>query len=67
MVQHHQILRYEDPQRIFNEEDANAALVEGPGGIAFRPPLPESALAVRCRDRTVVFSQPISLYPRAGG
>jgi len=28
LVQHHEILRYEDPHRIFNEEGANAALVE---------------------------------------
>jgi predicted aldo/keto reductase-like oxidoreductase len=28
MVQHHEVLRYEDPHRIFDEEGANAALVE---------------------------------------
>ena len=28
LVQHHEILRYEDPHRIFEEEGANAALVE---------------------------------------
>jgi predicted aldo/keto reductase-like oxidoreductase len=28
MVQHHEILRFEDPHRIFDEEGANAALVE---------------------------------------
>jgi aryl-alcohol dehydrogenase-like predicted oxidoreductase len=28
LVQHHEILRYEDPHRIFHEEGANAALVE---------------------------------------
>jgi predicted aldo/keto reductase-like oxidoreductase len=28
LVQHHEILRYEDPHRIFDEEGANAALVE---------------------------------------
>src|SRR5437660_8111553 len=28
LVQHHEVLRYEDPHRIFNEEGANAALVE---------------------------------------
>ena len=28
LVQHHEILRYEDPYRIFHEEGANAALVE---------------------------------------
>jgi aryl-alcohol dehydrogenase-like predicted oxidoreductase len=28
LVQHHEILRYEDPHRIFAEEGANAALVE---------------------------------------
>src|SRR5207245_2253308 len=28
LVQHHEILRYEDPHRIFDQEGANAALVE---------------------------------------
>jgi aryl-alcohol dehydrogenase-like predicted oxidoreductase len=28
LVQHHEILRYEDPDRIFDDEGANAALVE---------------------------------------
>src|SRR5438445_7185439 len=28
LVQHHEILRYEDPHRIFNDEGANAALIE---------------------------------------
>ena len=28
LVQHHEILRYEDPHRIFHEDGANAALVE---------------------------------------
>jgi aryl-alcohol dehydrogenase-like predicted oxidoreductase len=28
LVQHHEILRYEDPHRIFNDDGANAALVE---------------------------------------
>jgi predicted aldo/keto reductase-like oxidoreductase len=28
LVQHHEILRYEDPHRIFHEEGANAALLE---------------------------------------
>ncbi|HEX6309890.1 MAG TPA: aldo/keto reductase [Longimicrobiales bacterium] len=28
LVQHHEIIRYEDPDRIFHEEGANAALVE---------------------------------------
>jgi predicted aldo/keto reductase-like oxidoreductase len=28
LVQHHEILRYEDPYRIFDEEGANAALLE---------------------------------------
>ena len=28
LVQHHEILRYEDPHRIFDEEGANAALVD---------------------------------------
>src|SRR5215510_13638559 len=28
LVQHHEILRYDDPHRIFDEEGANAALVE---------------------------------------
>src|SRR5437016_13940660 len=28
LVQHHEILRFEDPHRIFHEEGANAALVE---------------------------------------
>ncbi|HEX6650642.1 MAG TPA: aldo/keto reductase [Pyrinomonadaceae bacterium] len=28
LVQHHEILRYEDPYRIFDEEGANAALIE---------------------------------------
>jgi aryl-alcohol dehydrogenase-like predicted oxidoreductase len=28
LVQHHEILRYEDPHRVFDEEGANAALVE---------------------------------------
>jgi predicted aldo/keto reductase-like oxidoreductase len=28
MVQHHEILRYEDPYRIFDEKGANAALIE---------------------------------------
>jgi predicted aldo/keto reductase-like oxidoreductase len=28
LVQHHEIIRYEDPDRIFDEEGANAALVE---------------------------------------
>ncbi len=28
LVQHHEILRYEDPHRLFDEEGANAALVE---------------------------------------
>src|SRR5207247_8940856 len=29
LVQHHEILRFEDPHRIFDEEGAQAALVEG--------------------------------------
>src|SRR4030095_1420364 len=29
LVQHHEILRFEDPHRIFHEDGANAALVEG--------------------------------------
>jgi len=28
LVQHHEIIRYEDPDRVFDEEGANAALVE---------------------------------------
>ncbi|MEH1869431.1 MAG: aldo/keto reductase [Nostoc sp.] len=28
LVQHHEILRYEDPHRVFDEEGANAALIE---------------------------------------
>jgi len=28
LVQHHEVIRYEDPHRIFDEEGANAALVE---------------------------------------
>src|ERR1700682_46259 len=28
LVQHHEIIRFEDPHRIFNEQGANAALVE---------------------------------------
>jgi aryl-alcohol dehydrogenase-like predicted oxidoreductase len=28
LVQHHEIIRYEDPNRVFDEEGANAALVE---------------------------------------
>src|SRR6185295_14483189 len=28
LVQHHEVLRYEDPHRIFDEEGAHAALVE---------------------------------------
>jgi aryl-alcohol dehydrogenase-like predicted oxidoreductase len=28
LVQHHEVLRYEDPHRIFNEDGANAALME---------------------------------------
>src|SRR6201993_2114726 len=28
LVQHHEILRYEDPHRIFNDDGANAALVD---------------------------------------
>jgi aryl-alcohol dehydrogenase-like predicted oxidoreductase len=28
LIQHHEVLRYEDPHRIFDEEGANAALVE---------------------------------------
>jgi predicted aldo/keto reductase-like oxidoreductase len=28
LVQHHEVLRYEDPHRIFDEEGANAAMVE---------------------------------------
>ena len=32
LVQHHEILRYEDPHRIFHEEGANAALVEARDG-----------------------------------
>jgi len=28
LVQHHEVLRYEDPHRIFDEEGANAALTE---------------------------------------
>src|SRR6476646_6908153 len=28
LVQHHEILRYEDPHRIFNDDGANAALLE---------------------------------------
>jgi aryl-alcohol dehydrogenase-like predicted oxidoreductase len=28
LVQHHEIIRYEDPHRIFDDEGANAALVE---------------------------------------
>jgi len=31
LVQHHEILRYEDPHRIFREDGANAALVEARG------------------------------------
>src|SRR5438874_6255535 len=31
LVQHHEILRYEDPHRIFHEEGANAALIEARG------------------------------------
>jgi predicted aldo/keto reductase-like oxidoreductase len=31
LVQHHEILRYEDPHRIFDEEGANAALIEARG------------------------------------
>jgi hypothetical protein len=27
-VQHHEIIRYEDPHRVFNEEGANAAFIE---------------------------------------
>jgi aryl-alcohol dehydrogenase-like predicted oxidoreductase len=29
LVQHHEVIRFEDPHRIFDEEGANAALVEG--------------------------------------
>src|SRR5205807_2302759 len=32
LVQHHEIIRYEDPHRIFDEEGANAALVEAQRG-----------------------------------
>jgi aryl-alcohol dehydrogenase-like predicted oxidoreductase len=28
LVQHHEVLRYEDPHRIFDDEGANAALVD---------------------------------------
>src|SRR5207253_5382554 len=28
LVQHHEVLRFEDPHRIFDEEGANAALIE---------------------------------------
>src|SRR5215208_405325 len=28
LVQHHEVIRYEDPHRIFDEEGANAALLE---------------------------------------
>jgi len=28
LVQHHELLRHEDPHRIFDDESANAALVE---------------------------------------
>src|SRR6202022_1402514 len=28
LVQHHEVIRFEDPDRIFDEEGANAALVE---------------------------------------
>src|SRR6476619_613461 len=28
LVQHHEILRYEDPHRLFDEQGANAALIE---------------------------------------
>jgi predicted aldo/keto reductase-like oxidoreductase len=28
LVQHHEIIRYEDPHRVFHEEGANAALIE---------------------------------------
>jgi len=28
LVQHHEIIRYEDPHRVFDEEGANAALIE---------------------------------------
>jgi diketogulonate reductase-like aldo/keto reductase len=31
LVQHHEVIRYEDPHRIFDDEGANAALVEAPG------------------------------------
>jgi aryl-alcohol dehydrogenase-like predicted oxidoreductase len=31
LVQHHEVIRYEDPHRIFHEEGANAALVEARG------------------------------------
>src|SRR5438067_3573033 len=31
LVQHHEILRYEDPHRIFHEEGAHAALIEARG------------------------------------
>ena len=29
LVQHHEVIRYEDPHRIFDEDGANAALLEG--------------------------------------
>jgi predicted aldo/keto reductase-like oxidoreductase len=29
LVPHHEVIRFEDPHRIFDEKDANAALVEG--------------------------------------
>src|SRR5262249_988370 len=28
LVQHHEIIRYEDPHRVFNEDGSNAALIE---------------------------------------
>jgi predicted aldo/keto reductase-like oxidoreductase len=31
LVQHHEVIRYEDPHRIFDEEGANAALLEATG------------------------------------
>ena len=34
LVQHHEIIRYEDPHRIFDEDGANALLVEASSGEA---------------------------------
>jgi aryl-alcohol dehydrogenase-like predicted oxidoreductase len=50
LVQHHEILRFEDPHRIFHEDGANAALVEARAGR--QAPLHRLSPATRIRAFT---------------